>query len=113
MSVNYLVGSLPRFAPLDTRLLRDPEYLYAISETYTRAARGLANTLVGLGEAARAHQHLAHRYVNRGEWKMAVDELRIAAMLRPNVSGFHLEAAQLLWEQKEYDQAAKELEAEL
>ena len=113
MALDDLEAALRRFEPLDTRLGRDPEYLYAISETYTRAARGLANTLVGLGEVARAHQHLAHRYVNNGDWKTAVDELRIAAVLRPNVSGFHLEAAQLLWEQKEYDQAARELEAEL
>lgn len=113
MALDDLEAALRRFEPLDKSLGQDPEYLYAISETYTRAARGLANTLVSLGDAARAHQHLAHRFVNTGDWKMAVDELRIAASLRPNVSGLRLEAAELLWEQKEYDQAARELEAEL
>jgi tetratricopeptide (TPR) repeat protein len=113
MALDDQESALRRFEPLDKSLGRDPEYLYFISETYTRAARRLANTLVSLGEVARAHQHLAHRYVNAGDWKTAVDELRVAATLRPNVPGLHLEAAQLLWEQKEYDQAAKELEAEL
>jgi tetratricopeptide (TPR) repeat protein len=113
MALDDQESALRRFEPLDKSLGRDPEYLYFISETYTRAARRLANTLVSLGEVARAHQHLAHRYLKTGDWKTAVDELRVAATLRPHVPGLHLEAAQLLWESKEYDLAARELEAEL
>jgi tetratricopeptide (TPR) repeat protein len=106
-------SALRLFEALGRPLDRDPEYLYFISETYTRAARRLANTLTSLGDVARVHQHLAHRYLSTGDWKTAVDELRAASGLRPKLPGLHLEAAQVLWEQKEYDSAATELEAEL
>src|SRR4051794_4942447 len=92
----------------------DPEYLYAHSEAATRRSRELSERLSGLGEhSARTHQLLAYRYNQRGEWQIAVKELRRAAELRPGVAGVHLDAAEILWAQKQYDEAVQELRAEL
>jgi tetratricopeptide (TPR) repeat protein len=113
MALDDLEPALRLFEPLDKSLGRDPEYLYVLSEAYTRAARSLANSLVSLGDRSRAHQHLAHRFLNAGDWKMAVFELRVAALLRPDLADVHLETAELFWEQNLYEDAAKELEAEL
>jgi tetratricopeptide (TPR) repeat protein len=113
VGLDDLESALRNFEKVESAMGRDQKYLYAVSETYTRRARQLANHLVELGDVSRAHQHLAYRYTNTGDWKTAVDELRVAALLRPKLAGVHLDAAEILWDQKQYDEAATELRAEL
>lgn len=78
------------------------------------ALASLSKAVAALGDSsARAHQLLAYRYKARGEWRIAVKELRRAAELRPRLAGVRLDAAEILWEQQQFDEAGEELQAEL
>lgn len=114
VALDELEPALRKLERLEPRFGSDEEYLFAASEAYTRRARQLAEKLVALGEhSARAHQHLAHRYRAVGDSRNAMAELLRAIELRPELPGLHIEAAELLWEQKQYEEAARELQAEL
>lgn len=113
LALSDLEPALRELETLEKSCAHDPEYLFAMSEASTRRARELSERLASLGDVARAHQLLAYRYKLRGDWQIAIVELRRAAQLRPGLAGVHLDAAEILWDQKQYDDAAKELEMEL
>jgi tetratricopeptide (TPR) repeat protein len=114
LAVGELEPALRNLERIEHAFARDTEYLFAISEASTRRARELSEALASLGDSSpRAHQLLAYRYQARGEWTIAVKELERAAQLRPRIAGVHLDAAEILWEQKRYDEAGRHLEAEL
>jgi tetratricopeptide (TPR) repeat protein len=109
-----LESALQIFEQLGNRFNSDPEYLFAVSEASTRRARELSEKISALGDSsARAHQLLAYRYNARGEWQITVRELHRAAELRPSLPGLHLDAAEILWQEKQYTEAAKDIAAEL
>ena len=114
LALGELEPALLNLEKLEATCALDPEYLYAYSEASTRRARQLSEAVAALGDSsARAHQLLAFRYRARGEWQIAVKELRRAAELRPRQTGVHLAAAEILWEQQKFVEAGEELEAEL
>lgn len=100
--------------PLEPAFGADVEFLFSLSEAYTRQARELSNRIAELGsQSARAHQLLAYRYRAEGNPRSAESELRKAIGLRPKVTGLHLDLAELLWEQQRRDEASQALAAEL
>ncbi|MEJ7608734.1 MAG: tetratricopeptide repeat protein, partial [Bryobacteraceae bacterium] len=100
--------------PLEKTLESDDEFLFALSEAYTRQARELSNRIAASGDrSARAHQLLAYRYRADGDARNAEAELRKAILLRPNVPGLNLDLANLFWEQKRHEEAAIYLAAEV
>jgi tetratricopeptide (TPR) repeat protein len=99
---------------LRPRMSSDEEYLFSVSEAYTRESRNLAQRLMRLGQrSARAQQHLAYRYHAEGNLKQAIESFRRATSLRPDLPGLHLDLAGILWEQEMYEEAAAELRKEL
>ena len=114
LALGELEPALMNMERLEAVCAHDAEYLFAYSEASTRRARQLSEAVAALGDSsARAHQLLAYRYKARGEWRIAVKELRRAAELRPRLAGVHLDAAEILWEQQQFEEAGAELEAEL
>lgn len=114
VALDRLDEALPILNSVEKRMAGDPEFLFTLSEAYTRRARQLADRISAKGQrSARARQHLGYRYRAAGEFRKALTELRAAAELRPSMEGIHLDAAEILWEQKEYEQAARALESEL
>jgi predicted Zn-dependent protease len=114
LALGELGSAIVRLEPLEKDRESDPEYLYALSEAYTREARNLSDRIASLGEgSARAHQLLAYRYRAEGDTRNAEAEFRRAVALRPDAKGLHLDLADLLWEQKRYEEAADALRSEL
>ncbi|MDQ6706082.1 MAG: tetratricopeptide repeat protein [Acidobacteriota bacterium] len=114
LAMDDLEAALRNLEPLRESMSSDAEYLYAISEAYTRCARRFSERIAELGDrSARAHEILAYRYRAVGQPRSAVAELRQAARLRPGLAGLHLEAAEILWQEGQYDEAASELRTEL
>ncbi|MGI8992453.1 MAG: tetratricopeptide repeat protein [Bryobacteraceae bacterium] len=114
LAVDDLESALKCLEPLRPLRSADPEYLFAVSEAYTRAARRLSERIANLGDgSARAHEILAYRYRAAGQPKDALTELRLASRMRPGLAGLHLEAAEILWKEEKYDEAAEELREEL
>ena len=100
--------------PLEKAPKSDDEFLFALSEAYTRQARELSSRIVEFGDrSARAHQLLAYRYRAEGDSRNAQAELRKAISLRPNVPGLNLDMANLLWDQKRHEESAVSLAAEV
>jgi predicted Zn-dependent protease len=100
--------------PLEREGAADEEFLYSLSEAYTREARDLATRITALGEpSARAHQLLAYRYQADGNARAAEAEFRKAVSARPSAPGIHFELANYLWTQQRYNEAAAELREEL
>ncbi|MEX2262293.1 MAG: tetratricopeptide repeat protein [Bryobacteraceae bacterium] len=113
-ALDDLECALAHFERLDEVMAKDPDYLFAASEVYTRQARQLSEKLSSLpGSLARKHQHLSYRHSSSGDTDNALAELREALKANPRLPGPHLDAAEILWSLKRYDEAAKELEDEL
>src|SRR5262249_5909402 len=88
LALGELDPALLNLEKLEAACAHDPEYLFAYSEGSTRRARELSEAVASLGDSsARAHQLLAYRYKARGEWQIALKELRRAAVLRPSLTG--------------------------
>jgi superkiller protein 3 len=99
---------------LEPKMARDEEFLFSLSEAYTREARSLATRVAGLGpSSARAHQLLAYRYQAEGNARMAEAEFRNAIEARPSATAVHSDLANYLWAQNRYDDAAAVLEEAL
>lgn len=92
----------------------DEEFLFSLSEAYTRESRSLATRITSLGDrSARSHQLLAYRYQADGNARMAEAEFRRAITNRPAALEIHFELANYLWTQQRYDEGAAELQQEL
>jgi len=114
LALDDLEAALRNLEPLRESMSSDPEYLFAASKAYTRSARRLSERIAALGgDSARAHEILAYRYRAVGQPKDAITELRRAAELRPGLAGLHLELAEIFWQQRQFDEAAIELAAEI
>lgn len=114
LELDDLESALQNLAPLLQRMSSDPEYVYALSEAYTRGARRLSERITELGDgSARAHELLAYRYKALGQPRNALPELRQAAKSGPTLAGIHIETAEIFWQAQQYDEAAAELQAEL
>lgn len=100
--------------PLEHRRNSDDEFLFALSEAYTRESRALSSRIEARGNlSARAHQLLAYRYRAEGDLKNAEAEMRKAVSLAPEVAGINLDLANLLWDQKRHGEAVVPLAAEV
>lgn len=75
----------------------DPTILYAAYRIYSDVANeALLSLSVVAPKSARMHQALAHELARRGNTAEAIENLRIALKLEPELSGLHFELAEML-----------------
>ncbi len=107
-------AAILQFERVERRYARDPEFLFAESEAYTRRARQLSDRLSVLDErSGRRHQHLAHRHLARGDVVNALTELDLAVQSNPALAGVNEERAEILWGQQRREEAVAAARAEL
>lgn len=114
LALGNFEAAIRTLEPLEKTFASNYEFLFYLSEAYTRQARELSNRIAELGDqSARAHQLLAYRYRAEGDVRNAESELRRAIELRPDIAGLNLDLGNLLWEQQRHDEAAQAMVAEL
>jgi Tfp pilus assembly protein PilF len=114
LALSEYESSVREFEHIEQRYVRDPEFLFAASEAYTRRARQLSDQLSAWDDSsARRHQHLAHRHLARHDQENALVELDLALQRNPRLRGLLEERAEILWMQRKFPEAVKSFQAEL
>ncbi len=115
----YARGGQPADAVEQYRALRemapdDPEYAYQLGRAYLRLSEWAMSRLREIDPgSARIYQALGHNYRVQGRADLAVRAFERAAQADPRLPEIHLALAQIHLEQKNYDEARKEIDREL
>src|SRR5690606_11054988 len=92
LALGNFEAAIRTLEPLETKYGSGDEFLFSLSEAYTRRARELAEEIARMGDgSARAHQLLAYRYRADGDPRNAEAEFRRALAIRPNTPGLNLD----------------------
>jgi tetratricopeptide (TPR) repeat protein len=93
---------------------REAEYAYQLGRAYTRLAEWCYQRIIALDpDAARLHQALGQQYLTQGKYDLALAEYRRAAVVDPKLPEIHLAIAVIHLEQRNLDEAGKEIALEL
>jgi tetratricopeptide (TPR) repeat protein len=115
----YTRGGNPAAAIEQYRALRelapdDPEYAYQLGRAYLRLSEWAMQRLREIDSgSARIYQALGHNYRVQGRADLAARAFERAAQADPKLPEIHLALAQIHLEQKNYDEARKEIDREL
>ena len=115
----YARGANPGAAIEQYRALRelapeDPEYAYQLGRAYLRLSEWAMQRLRAIDPgSARIYQALGHNYRVQGRADLALRAFERAAQADPKLPEIHLALAQIHLEQKNYDEARKEIDREL
>ncbi|PYQ07224.1 MAG: hypothetical protein DMF83_10225 [Acidobacteria bacterium] len=115
----YARGANPGAAIEQYRALRelapeDPEYAYQLGRAYLRLSEWAMQRLRAIDPgSARIYQALGHNYRVQGRADLALRAFERAAQADPKLPEIHLVLAQIHLEQKNYDEARKEIDREL
>jgi tetratricopeptide (TPR) repeat protein len=115
----YAHAGKPAAAVEQYRALRamapdDPEYAYQLGRAYLRLSAWAMDRLRSIDPgSARIYQALGHNYRVQGRADLAVRAFERAARADPRLPEIHLALAQIHVEQKNYDEARKQIDLEL
>jgi tetratricopeptide (TPR) repeat protein len=115
----YTRGGNPAAAIEQYRALRqmapdDPEHAYQLGRAYLRLSEWAMQRLRDIDPgSARIYQALGHNYRVQGRADLALRAFERAAQAGPKLPEIHLALAQIHLEQKNYDEARKEIAREL
>jgi len=115
----YTRGGNPAAAIEQYRALRalapdEPEYAYQLGRAYLRLSEWAMQRLREIDPgSARIYQALGHNYRVQGRADLAVRAFEKAAQADPHLPEIHLALAQIQLDQKNYDEARKQVALEL
>jgi tetratricopeptide (TPR) repeat protein len=93
---------------------QEAEYAYQLGRAYTRLSEWCYQRIIALDpDAARLHQALGQQYLTQGKYDLALAEYRRAAVVDPKLPEIHLAIAVIHLEQRNLDEAGKEIALEL
>jgi tetratricopeptide (TPR) repeat protein len=107
-------GAVEQYRTLRELRPDEPEYVYALGNTYLRLAEWSLSELGKLdGGQARLHQAMGHNYRVQGRPDLALRAFERAVQADPTLPEVHLAMAQVHMEQKQWAEARQEVEREL
>ncbi len=110
---NWL-GVVEQYQSLADLKPQESEYAYQLGRAYARLSEWSYEQIIALDpDAARLHHALGQQYLTQGKHELALAEYRRAAAVDPRLPEIHLAMAVVHFEQKNFDEALKEIDLEL
>lgn len=112
--LNNWFGVVDQFRALREIEPNNGEYAYQLGKAYNRLSDWSYQEIIRVNSgSARLYQSLGQTYLQQGQLELALSEFQRALQADPKLPELHLALALIYFEQKRFDEAAKEIELEL